>query len=84
MISNFVVYEIDHHLLVPYIEIDTYSQGKHPNLNLPIGISARNMGKNDIWIAATTLALNAELITTNKNFEHLNEILIDVHCVAMR
>jgi len=67
---------------LPYIEVDTYSQGKHPKLSLPFGVSARNMGKNDIWIAATALALNAELITTDKDFNHLNAVLVEVHCVS--
>jgi tRNA(fMet)-specific endonuclease VapC len=34
-------------------------------------MSARNMGKNDLWIAATTAALGATLITTDQDFDHL-------------
>ncbi|MGB1243790.1 MAG: PIN domain-containing protein, partial [Chitinophagales bacterium] len=81
ILSNFTIINIDHRLLLPYIEIDTYSQGKHPNLHLPFGISARNMGKNDIWIAATALALDAELLTTDKDFDHLKEVLVKVNCI---
>ena len=33
--------------------------------------SARNMGKNDVWIAATALYLDMELHTTDNDFDHL-------------
>ncbi|MGB1242260.1 MAG: PIN domain-containing protein [Chitinophagales bacterium] len=84
ILANFTIVNIDHRLLLPYIEIDTFSQGKHPSMSLPLGLSARNMGKNDIWIAATALALKAELLTTDKDFEHLKGVLEDVHCVVMQ
>lgn len=32
---------------------------------------ARRMGKNDLWIAATASALNAVLVTTDQDFDHL-------------
>lgn len=47
-----------------YVEIDLLSQ-KHPK-------GARNMGKNDIWIAACAKASGATLLTTDKDFDHLN------------
>lgn len=34
-------------------------------------MSARNMGKNDAWIAATAYAAQATLVTTDKDFDHL-------------
>lgn len=61
-----------------YAEIDSYSQGKHPTKPLPAGMSARNMGKNDVWIAATASVLNAKLITIDKDFDHLHGVFIDV------
>jgi len=39
-------------------------------------MTARNMGKNDLWIAATTHVLNATLVTTDKDFDHLDKIYI--------
>ena len=84
ILANFTIVDINHRLLLPYIEIDTYSQGKHPTLSLPRGVSARNMGKNDIWIAATAFTLGAELITTDRDFEHLNDVLMKVQRVVMR
>jgi len=54
-----------------YATIDAYSQSKHPTLSLPQGVTARNMGKNDVWIAATAYVLRATLVTTDKDFDHL-------------
>ena len=30
------------------------------------------MGKNDLWIAATAYAMNAQLLTTDGDFDHLD------------
>jgi len=54
-----------------YATIDAYSQSHHPTLSLPQGMTARNMGKNDVWIAATAYVLRATLVTTDKDFDHL-------------
>jgi tRNA(fMet)-specific endonuclease VapC len=35
-------------------------------------MTARNMGKNDIWIAATTLLAKGTLVTSDADFEHLD------------
>jgi tRNA(fMet)-specific endonuclease VapC len=54
------------------VEIDVYSQGRNPKLKLPgPNKSARNMGKNDLWIAATASPFNLRLITTDGDSEHL-------------
>ena len=53
-----------------YAEIDTFSQGRLHNR--PLLTSARNLGKNDLWIAATASVLDATLLTTDKDFIHLN------------
>lgn len=53
-----------------YVEIDIYSQ-QHPD-------GARNMGKNDLWIAACAKASGATLLTTDKDFDHLNPGLLTV------
>ncbi len=52
-----------------YAEIDAFSQNKLPDR--PLGLTARNMGKNDLWIAATASILGAQLITTDADFDHL-------------
>ncbi len=58
------MYKIDIHLdeiIERYGEIDAYSQNKLTNK--PLQLSARNMGKNDIWIAATASVYNMTLMT---------------------
>ena len=59
-----------------YGEIDAFSQGKLTNKKLKM--SSRNMGKNDLWIAATASILNAKLITTDKDFDHLDKEYFDL------
>ncbi len=66
-----------------YAEIDAFSQNKHLNFALPADLSARNMGKNDIWIAATTAILGATLLTTDKDFRHLDKVFFAVECVEV-
>lgn len=63
-------------IIEQYAEIDAYSQAKHPTRKLPM--SPRNMGKNDLWIAATASVLNATLLTTDHHFDHLNGVFLDV------
>lgn len=63
-------------LIQMYADIDTYSQSQHPTLKLPI--SARKMGKNDLWIASTTAIANATLLTTDGDFEHLQGIFLSI------
>lgn len=63
-------------LMESYADIDTFSQGKHPVLSL--GRSAINMGKNDLWIAATAADFQATLLTTDKDFDHLHNVFIKI------
>ncbi len=63
-------------ILDRYAEIDAYSQGKLPDRPLPY--SARNMGKNDLWIAACASILGATLLTTDADFDHLNGTFLPV------
>jgi len=46
-----------------------------------IGIT---MGKNDIWIAATAMITGLPLVTTDKDFNHLDGKLLQVHYVDPR
>lgn len=59
-----------------YAEIDAFSQGKIPDK--PLNVTARNMGKNDLWIAATAYVTQARLLTTDKDFDHLDDVYIEV------
>ena len=54
-------------------------RGKHPKIELEG--SHRIMGKNDLWIAATAMATGAELITTDKDFSHLDGHFLKVHYI---
>lgn len=56
-----------------YVSIELYSQ-RHPE-------GSKNMGKNDIWIAACAKAAGATLITTDKDFNHLAVAMISVEYV---
>lgn len=56
-------------LITRYAEIDAYSQGRLSEK--PLGLSAKNTGKNDIWIAATASVLNIPLLTMDEDFSHL-------------
>ena len=69
----------DQKLLECYKLIDCYSKNKLPDLtgNYKSG-SHYIMGKNDIWIGATALILNATLVTTDKDFDHLHQVVLNV------
>jgi tRNA(fMet)-specific endonuclease VapC len=55
------------YVIEAYSIIDAYSTS--------IGIS---MGKNDIWIAATTHISGSTLITTDADFNHLDQLFISI------
>ncbi len=59
-------------LIRTYAEIDAFSQGRHPTLQL--NNSARNMGKNDLWIATTAAVHEATLLSTDADFTHLDNV----------
>ncbi|MCG8327616.1 MAG: PIN domain-containing protein [Chitinophagales bacterium] len=62
-----------------YGDIDAFSQGK---LKEKRGIfSSRNMGKNDLWIAATASVFNLKLFTTDKDFDHLKGEYLDLEYI---
>ncbi|MCB9235181.1 MAG: PIN domain-containing protein [Bacteroidia bacterium] len=64
-----------------YAEIEAFSQGKHPSKKLKQ--SARNMGKNDLWIAATAAVLGAELLTMDTDFDHLEGEFLKVRQIPL-
>ena len=69
----------DRLLIDSYTEIDAFSKrkakDKHGNF---LKGSAKKMGKNDLWIAATAYTLEIPLMTTDGDFEHLHDTLMDV------
>ena len=76
LLQNLTVIPItdDSNLIRMYTEIDVYSQSKHPTLTLPT--TARKMSKNDLWIAATAAVNNATLLSTDLDFEHLDNLFL--------
>ena len=80
--KEFIVADINaENVIQRYAEIDAYSQGKLAGK--PLGNTSRNMGKNDLWIAATASILKAELITTDRDFNHLQGVFLPVHEVTV-
>lgn len=57
----------DEQIIQAYAEIDTYSKLQ----------AGREMGKNDLWIAATAQVLKATLVTIDRDFDHLHGIYFD-------
>lgn len=77
LMNQLVVTDIKYEpILDAYAAIDAYSQGKLTDKSLPM--SARNMGKNDLWIAATASVAEAILITADSDFQHLDDEFLNV------
>jgi tRNA(fMet)-specific endonuclease VapC len=63
-LADLVIVDIHHpQVLEAYVLLDVASQ-RHSG-------GARNMGKNDLWIAACAAATSAILLTSDRDFEHL-------------
>ena len=74
----------DPQMVKAYADIDAYSQGLHPTIPAPQGFSAKNMGKNDLWIVATASVIGAKLVTADQDFAHLQgTVLADVEIVPV-
>lgn len=58
--------------------IDSYA-----SLDLLSHQSGFKMGKNDLWIAATTKVLGGVLLTTDGDFDHLNPTAIRVERISV-
>lgn len=77
LLEQFLIADINVEAIVEeYAEIDTFSQGKLSGKKTVF--TARNMGKNDLWIAATGSVLNLTLVTTDSDFDHLNDEYLTV------
>lgn len=77
LLDNFLVADINvTEIVETFAKLEAYSQGILREWEgKKSSFSARNMGKHDLWIAATAKVLNLTLITTDKDFEHLSEII---------
>lgn len=65
-----------------YGQIDAYSQGNRKDKKG--AFTARNMGKNDLWIAATASAFDMVLVTTDKDFGHLEGEFIKLKYIDLK
>jgi predicted nucleic acid-binding protein len=82
IIENIITIDIEQNnqpILDAYVNIDAFSQGKIPAPSgRQLNNSSRNMGKNDLWIAATAHAMDAMLLTTDGDFDHLHNVFFEV------
>lgn len=84
LVQEIQSYLLDNELLMAYATIDAYCQGKIPSPNGQLlNNSSRNMGKNDLWIAATAYAINALLLTTDGDYDHLDKSFINLKKYAL-
>lgn len=82
LLQTFIVYPIRVQAIIQrYAQIDAYSQDKWKEKKL--NTTPRNMGKNDIWIAATASVLDATLITLDKDFTHLENDFLTLELISI-
>lgn len=91
VLETFIIADINvEEIIERYAEIDAFSQKKM--INKSINFSTRkmrkdirtNMGKNDVWIAATASVLQIPLITADKDFKHLNKVFLDLKFIDLK
>lgn len=71
LLSRFIIIPIPFaNIIDKYVEASEYSRR-----------NGRAMGKNDLWIAATAAATGATLLTTDRDFDHLDPILLTRHWI---
>lgn len=79
LLRRYVIIDISHNdaaLVEAYARIDAFSQGRLTGHTL--GLTSRNMGKNDLWIAATASVTKAMLLTTDADFDHLKGVFLEL------
>ncbi len=73
-LDDLITVDIRHpDVIEAYVQIDLYSQS-HAD-------GARNMGKNDLWIAACAKAVGATLLSMDKDFVHLAPVLLEAEWI---
>ena len=82
LLDRFLIADINvTEIFKKYAEIDAYSQGKLPDTS--VNFTSRNMGKNDLWIAATAAVLDFVLVTTDNDFNHLEGTYLTIRKVRL-
>jgi tRNA(fMet)-specific endonuclease VapC len=77
-LDNVRVIDITDLILKNYVDLDACSQRNHPEFLTYPFTTPRNMGKHDLWIAATASLLNLTLVTTDGDFDHLQNVFLDL------
>ena len=78
LLTSFIIADINTEGVIKlYAEIDAFSQCKYNKQNATF-TTPRNMGKNDLWIAATAAFLGTTLVTTDNDFNHLKDEYLSV------
>lgn len=82
VLQNFLIVDINtEEIIERYADIDAFSQGKLSGKK--VKFTSRNMGKNDLWIAATASVYGLELITTDNDFVHLDKAYLGLKTVIL-
>lgn len=81
VLDEVIIIEINESLADTYAEIDAFSQCKNPSYPDYSFVTPRNMGKNDLWIAATAALLGLRLVTTDADFNHLHEVFTEIQYI---
>jgi len=82
LLDEFLITAINiDNIIERYADIDAFSQGRLSGVKSEF--TARNMGKNDLWIAATASIYDLELITTDNDFNHLNTTFLKLNTINL-
>jgi tRNA(fMet)-specific endonuclease VapC len=68
-----------HELLLKFVVVDIRREpviARYVEIDISSRIAGRKMNANDIWIAATAAATSATLLTTDRDFDHLDPSLV--------
>ena len=77
LIDSLTIIEIKYiDIIDSYIEIEKYNRNIHPTKKRAGSHVA--MGKNDSWIAATAMVTKSTLLTADLDFQHLDNVFIEV------
>jgi tRNA(fMet)-specific endonuclease VapC len=77
-LDQLTIVDINKFYVNTYAEIDAYSQRLNLMFETYSFDTPRNMGKNDLWIASLAALMGLTLITTDADFDHLNDVFFEV------
>jgi tRNA(fMet)-specific endonuclease VapC len=77
-LDQLTIIDINKFYVNTYAEIDAYSQRLNLMFETYSFDTPRNMGKNDLWIASLAALMGLTLITTDADFDHLNDVFFEV------